>query len=334
MNNNISKIWAQLESEKHAGLVKRMFQYDSAFKIYCVQNTIDHSYGIALSFVKGVKFNLKPFSNLSHLKVEVYEDSSFGNSLLLCAMITDADKRDIFSYLCGNVITSIQKSTNITQAVKTFENTLLKWKNLFDLSHQRGLSNQEQQGLYGELLFLKKILEFAPDNAIGIIQTYVGCSKAIHDFQGSIWAVEVKTTSTNNPRSLTIHGAQQLDNSMFDKLFLCHCSLVATSKAGISLPDLICKLRQMLSSDLAALSIFNAKLFEAGYNDEDVHLYLDKYYQLRNMEYYQVKDIFPRIIAKDLQEGIGNIEYEIMIAACAPYCVNELLVVDTCINND
>lgn len=77
----------------------------------------------------------------------------------------------------------------------------------------------------------------------------------LRDFQGKDWAVEVKTTSTNNPQFLLINGERQLDDSMIDNLFLFHCSVEVSKSSGETLPERVKEIKDMLSSDLAA-SIF------------------------------------------------------------------------------
>jgi hypothetical protein len=42
-----------------------------------------------------------------------------------------------------------------------------------------------------------------------MLHTWVGVDKALRDFQDNSWAVEVKTTSTNNPQKVTINSERQ-----------------------------------------------------------------------------------------------------------------------------
>ena len=232
MNNKVLDIWKQFEQNRHKGMVKRLYSSDSTINIYCIYQYPEECYGIALSFPKTIRFNIKPYSNLSELKVELYEDSSFENSWLLCVTITDKDKKSIFSCLCENIIQTILKESSIKSAVTSFANTLIKWKNLFEKTHSTGLSKEEQQGLYGELCLLQKFLSDSKDSLYTIVNYYVGTDKSLRDFQGKDWAVEVKTTSTNNPQFLLINGERQLDDSMIDNLFLFHCSVEVSKSSG------------------------------------------------------------------------------------------------------
>lgn len=334
MNNKVLDIWKQFEQNRHKGMVKRLYSSDSTINVYCIYQYPEECYGIALSFPKTICFNIKPYSNLSELKVELYEDSSFENSWLLCVTITDKDKKSIFSYLCENIIQTILKESSIKSAVTSFANTLIKWKNLFEKTHSTGLSKEEQQGLYGELCLLQKFLSDSKNSLYTIVNYYVGTDKSLRDFQGKNWAVEVKTTSTNNPQLLLINGERQLDDSMIDNLFLFHCSVEVSKSSGETLPERVKEIKDMLSSDLAALSLFNAKLFEGGYLDTQEGQYSEHHYKLRKETFYHVTNDFPRIRENELRSGVGNVHYGITISDCEPYVVSEASVTNTTINHD
>ncbi|MDE7421304.1 MAG: PD-(D/E)XK motif protein [Muribaculaceae bacterium] len=335
MNNYIYKSWTRLESENHTGLVKRLISRNIPYQIYCIYDYSNKSFGIGVSYPKNIKINLTPFSSLSRLKIEVFEDTSFKNNLILSVLLSESDKKDLFSYLCVNMIETIAVARDIFTATQLFGNTLLRWKKLFESTLTDILSKEEQRGLYGELVFLRELVKLHPLSQYAAIQTYIGCSHAPHDFQGNSWAVEVKTTSTNNPQLLTINGERQLDDSMTGILFLCHCSVEVIKNSGETLPDIITEIKHILKSDFAALSLFNAKLFEAGYKEEFNHQYANIGYKNRFIRYYHVHENFPRIIETDLREGVGNVKYEISLPQSDLYRVTESFVLDKCtLDND
>lgn len=202
------------------------------------------------------------------------------------------------------------------------------------LSPKVGLSKEEQQGLYGELRFLKKCLTSTSQLYYDIVQSYVGTNRTMRDFQGKNWAVEVKTTSTNNPQVLIINGERQLDDTLVDNLYLYHCSVEVSKQAGESLPEMVHNIREILKDDVAACSLFNAKLFEAGYLDIHEPFYLKRYYKLRKDSFFCVKDKFPRIRENELRDGVGNVNYSISISSFYSYEVPEQQVFLKCLSND
>jgi hypothetical protein len=37
------------------------------------------------------------------------------------------------------------------------------------------------------------------------------------------------------------------------------------------------------------------------------------------MKFFEVVESFPRLLQKDLPDGIGDLNYSVILAACAPY---------------
>jgi len=124
---------------------------------------------------------------------------------------------------------------------------------------------------------------------------WVGCDKAMRDFQGEDWAIEVKTTATNGSDRLTINGERQLDDALLDRLFLHHLSVEVSRKNGQTLNRAIEDLRKALATDTIALHRFNTGLTHAGYFDEHAPMYQDRCYKIRREQAYRISGDFPRI---------------------------------------
>ena len=322
-SNHISEIWEILEEEKSVGLVKRLYSSDIPFHIYGTFQYPERYYGIAFTFSNDIRIDVSSFANLRDLKVMLLNDTTFVNSRLLIIELLHPSSRDIFASLCENLIHSVIKLNTEQRIIRTVVNQLEKWKTLFEKSSSTGLTPAEQQGLYGELHFLQKYLAKPDTNPCDALHTWVGMDKALRDFQGSNWAVEVKTTSTNNPQKVSISGERQLDDTLWENLFLFHFSVEVSNGNGQMLCQKVAVIREMLDSDTPALSLFNAKLFEAGYSDKHEHLYLDRFYQARNENYYRIENNFPRIRENELRGGVSDVKYAIILAMCDEYLVAE-----------
>lgn len=103
--------------------------------------------------------------------------------------------------------------------------------------------------------------------------------------------------------------------------------------SGETLPDKVRSIRSLLSSDLAALSLFNSKMFEAGYLDAQEIKYLEQHYKIRKECFYSVKGNFPRIRENELRPGVGNVQYGITISDCEPYIVSEMFVLNNTVRS-
>lgn len=322
-NNHIAELWQTLEEEKNIGLVKRLYSSDIPFHIYATLQYPERYYGVAFTFGNDIRIDISSFDNLRELKVMLVQDTTFVNSRLLIIQLLHPNSRDIFATLCENLVQSVIQLNDEQKISRTVVNQLEKWKTLFDKNNSTGLTPAEQQGLYGELHFLQKFLSKPEINPCDILHTWVGVDSALRDFQGSNWALEVKTTSTNNPQKVTINGERQLDESLLEYLFLFHYSVEISNGNGQTLPQKISVIRQMLENDNPALSLFNAKLFEVGYLDKHEPFYQDRFYQQRHESFYKIDSDFPRIKENELRNGISDVKYSIILAMCEEYLVPE-----------
>ena len=298
-NNHILELWKALEEEKNIGLVKRLYSSNVPFYIYGTFQYPERYYGIAFTFSNDIRIDISSFDNLRELKVILLTDTTFLNSHLMIIQLLHPNSRDIFATL------------------------LEKWKILFEKNNSTGLTSAEQQGLYGELHFLQKFLAKNCTPPCDVLHTWVGVDKAMRDFQGSTWAVEVKTTSTNNPQKVTINGERQLDETLLENLFLYHFSVEVSNGNGQTLCQKIAAIRKKLENDTPALSLFNTKLFEAGYLDKHESFYQDRFYQVRNENFYKIENDFPRIKENELRRGVSDVKYSIILAMYDEYLVSE-----------
>lgn len=324
--NNILEIWENIEQSNEIGLLKRLYTNDSELFIYAIFQNPERHCGIALSFNEHTHIDISSFSNLRDLQIVLMHDKSFTCNKLLIIKLLHYQSRDIFAVMCENMIQSVLSLHSEKQIAKTIINQLEKWQALFEKLKGEGLTSSEQQGLYGELHFLQKII--IRQNAIAALNAWVGTDKEIRDFQYNDWAIEVKTTSGNNHQKVNISNERQLDETLLRNLFLFHLSVEVAKKNGESLNSKIDTIRKVLQDNISAQNLFNNKLLEAGYFDRHKYLYEEKCYQIRNENYYKIDGDFPRIKEQEIRNGIGDIKYSIILSQCMDYLISENTVFD------
>lgn len=334
MNNHMLDLWAEMEVQHRMGIVKRLYDTNIPYHIFATYSSDERGYGISFSYPEGIRIDTTPFSNLKKLKVGIYNDTTLANSKMLLIQLLAPAQRDTFSCLCESLINTVKNMESEDKMIKSVINQLDKWRNLFDKAGIEGLSPSQQQGLYGELTFLRKLITKKAFLASEALDYWVGVDAAQRDFMGDSWAVEVKTTATSNPQEVTINSERQLDESLFKNLYLYHCSVEITKKNGETLPDKIYKLRRELENDPAALSKFNERLITAGYFDEDEALYAFRAYKVRGESIFRIEGDFPRIKESDIRAGVGNLTYSIVLSACTEYVKSESTVFNTIKKHD
>lgn len=322
-HNNISSLWEIMSQEKSVGLVKRLLPSSSPLKVFATYKYPENICGIAFSCDRELKLSIDSFYNLKELSVQLFLDASYQPNRLLTIQLFSDTNKDIFAYLCGNLIETIEKCETEAKAIKLVLNRLEKWKTMFSKGASDGLSITEQQGLYGELMYLHKLALRGVFSYVDTLKIWVGADKAMRDFQGNGWAVEAKTISINNADQITINGERQLDETLLNKLYLYHLAVETSRMNGQTLNDKVEELRSLFSDDKAALNVFNAKLMEAGYFDHHRELYRERCYKIRKESIYVIDDSFPRIKESELRDGVSNTVYSINVSTCAEYMVSE-----------
>lgn len=331
--DKLLELWNELEDLNQMGTIKRLYDSLIPYHVFATFTSGDKSCGIAFSYSNLVKVDISSFSNLKKLKVSLYDDQSYADSKLLVIELLSLSHKETFANLCCDLIDSVSESSDEEEMIVSVINQLGKWRNLFDKANISGLSNEQQQGLYGELCFLHKLLsrcDIPPETAV---EYWVGTEAAPRDFQGKDWAVEAKTSSSGSQK-VTINGERQLDETLVSELFLYHCSVEVSRANGETLPDKIKKLRIILNHSISALAIFNHKLLIAEYFDEESDLYLNRRYKIRGERYYRIEGGFPRIRENEIRRGVSDVNYAINISAFDDYCVTETELFNTLMSHE
>lgn len=331
MNNDnaIKLIWKELEGHQVPGIVKKALDIPSSLKMYCTYKNPDSYCGIAFSFNKKINIDISPFNNLSEIKVSLFKDNSFPDSKFLLIQLVNSESRvcDIFAAICGNIANTIQNISTEKEAVKMVISQMRKWQDLFSKRIKNILSIPEQQGLFGELSFLLKLINFSVDKVLSV-ESWVGPNMAPQDFKSEMWAVEVKTITVNKFPNVSINGELQLDETNFEKLYLYNLIVDIMPSEGKNLPELIGELRSILSPNENASNLFENKLIYSGYFDTDAEAYIERHYSINKENYYLIQGEFPRIKKDDLLLGVSEVKYSINLAV-----PNENLISENCVFN-
>lgn len=243
----------------------------------------------------------------------------------LTLLLNDGSQHDIFRALCANLMEAtaeipINKDRLVVEVVI---NRLERWQNLLKRALEKLLSKSEQIGLFGEILVLRdKYLSNL--KAADAVASWRGPHEDEQDFLFSDWLVEVKTQMSSSDRKLIISSQDQLDSAS-GNIIVCHQTLGQSSEKdpnSCSLLGLIKQVEGILSvSDSYALDLFYANLIQAGYNERDE--YDRDNLLLNDRSYFEVREGFPRIVASDLVEGVGDVHYTVRIDACNNFEINE-----------
>jgi len=221
--------------------------------------------------------------------------------------LVDQRLDEMFTALCVEV--SDRVAAEPERAVGALREVLKDWRALLAGNHEV-LSSSALAGLFGELYLLRSMLVHDP----GAAAFWTGPTGSAQDFHRGLDAVEVKTTTSPEGRTVTIHGADQLDVTEPGRLVLHWSRLLAGQ--GISVPELVKEVLE-LTDDRARLRTL---LRGVGYHDRDGEQYARQRFEVIESRTYLVGPGFPRITPAGLSgdavlAGVGPIEYTVDLDA-------------------
>lgn len=184
------------------------------------------------------------------------------------------------------------------------------------------LSEQQEVGLFGELLVLNHLLTLFPRPET--IRHWRGPDGEEHDFEVGDEDIEIKSTTAEESRHW-IGDVRQLQPTAARRLWLLSIQLTGAGAGGASLPELIAQVEQRLH-DPSSRDAFRGKLVALNWRDDLASLYTRRF-RLRSVpEVFAVDETFPAITPARLellgvdQSRIVRISYMIDLMGLPPSC--------------
>ena len=318
MKNDYSK-----ELYSSSKVITRQFAFSTGSKVNINLYKLDDA--CEISFLLPSDVDTDSFRKIPSWKgMEIHYLSSADNYLEF-KQVGNYDRR-IFVQVMQDVIDAVELA-GLSRTIFSVIDVLSKWSSFFKRNEQTTLSEIEQQGLYGELCVFEKLLKSRND----VVACWTGCMKETHDYYTDANAIEVKTSCKSGPDIIKVSNEYQLDDSDVDsRLYLVFLKKKRSEADGEKLPAIVKRIHEKLTEDQREK--FEDKLLKAGYIYKMPELYTYAF-RVRNERFFEVKEGFPRIIALNLDNGIGAVEYELSLDACTGYEVSEDVFIKELLHN-
>jgi Putative PD-(D/E)XK family member, (DUF4420) len=262
--------------------------------------------------------NLKQLPNVRGLSVYKEYFNNLGpiqnDSVLVFEQEKDQDEK-IFEVFIQNLVNNLvfQKEELIIKVHSVLE----RWKHFFGNSKNKRLSEQEQQGIFGEIRFMLDWIESHSNVPPSLIQHWEGPNSNRFDFVTLKAAVEIKASSVKINKHVKISNERQLlVTEAINDLYLMVYFIEKSLAYGETLDQVVRELKEKLQRYPETLVHLENKLLD---NRFEEGLYNDNRYFVEGMEVYQVVGDFPRILSEDLSKGIKNVKYEVDLDQCSEY---------------
>jgi hypothetical protein len=229
----------------------------------------------------------------------------------------DASPMDVFEVLVGDVCQAVSQRAPGVSLEGVVTDRLARWKAFFDEGRFAGLGPEAQQGLFGELWFLREVVAKCAGLPASV-RAWTGGSRTTHDFQFPNHAFEIKTSTAKQHVKVYIASERQLDTTGLETLHLVVLGFNVIQGGGETLPELVTSIRSRFAPGEPASGVFEDKLLEAGYIAVHVGHYVTGYV-FRSERTYAVGEGFPRLLERDLPPGTGDLSYSIVLSSCEPF---------------
>ncbi len=229
-------------------------------------------------------------------------------------ILTDAQHQDIFDLLVRDLIEATEQPQNERAGISRMLSRLSDWQQLLQRLSARGLSSEQQRGLWGELWFLKTVI--AP--VLGLseaIRSWTGPMGTDQDFQLGTVCIEVKTSTAHILDRVPISSERQLETPDDVALVLVGLSLDARLEHGTTLSSLVRKIRED-ADGIGCSALLDSRLEQYGYHVADASLYEVNGYSVRSFEPFRVGPEFPKLTSCNLPTGLNDIRYRVSLASC------------------
>ncbi|MBG9721510.1 PD-(D/E)XK motif protein [Bacillus mycoides] len=225
---------------------------------------------------------------------------------------------EIFESVLQNLIDHIIHMEYEDTLFSVAYRVLDKWRIFFSRGGYKRLNDEKQQGLFGELFYIKKWMERFPNQPPLLIENWEGPTSGRIDFKNHKYGVEIKTSTEGLRKEIKISNEKQLSlTDTVRNLYLYVCFIEINQTEGATLQEIVDRIREMLVKRSQRLLLkFNDLLLEMGFKDDE---YVDKLFFVHEEKNYHVTDCFPRISADSLPLGISHVSYYIDLTHCKEY---------------
>ncbi len=258
---------------------------------------------------RGIHINQEYFAKIGPLKEK--------NFLVISQEVNKSD--DIFENVLQNIVDHILVDEDLPLYTSLYE-VLDRWHNFFKKNWEAKLSEEEEAGLFGELYYINKWLEYFPSAPPLIINDWKGPLRFRIDFVRKKSGIEIKTLSPKLRDEVKISSEKQLElNPVINELFLYVLKIEKNDAVGSTLENIAKSIDEKLIKKAPSLAVkFRETLLLKNIKVEE---YNSNCFFIHEELAYEVREKFPRIESKQLPKGISRISYSLDLSHCEEFIV-------------
>lgn len=327
IEEEIKAVWNALaEVNERSGWQVLSVSAGAECKVMAARHYPENEEAVLIGFKIDNIPNSKDLPKGKGFRVEILCDKNLNPSYKWIGLIkVDGSSLDIFMGMVCDVLNIVSQRHHVSQSAifSIFLARIRSWQDFMSSSCCE-LSSESEIGLFGELFFLRFLLQNDLDNR-SVVRSWHGPIGGLQDFYLGQGAVEVKSTLASEGFIAKVFSLEQLDDSDISPIFIEAIRLKRDAQ-GLTLPMLVSNLRHLLKMDLTVLAEFENLLLRAGYLDSH-ESYYTKSLSVVEMRNILVDSNFPRLTRTTVNVGIRAAKYEIDLDKldCLVFSPNEML---------
>lgn len=253
------------------------------------------------------------------INVNYYRDSE---NYWLSFDLEDNKFQNLFYTFCSDMVNSLSGLSDAKDELEYIKNRFYNWKKMFQNVTIKELSEEKEQGIFGELYFLYKYMipKYGVDTSI---LSWAGPLKFNKDFSINDTWYEIKTSSVSST-NIKITSLSQLDSE--NEGFLSIVKVEKMSQEFNGNLSSVYNLIQLIMSQITTIKVqddFLNKLVEYGLGPDNN--FGSRQFDVKNVKLYLVNNKFPRLTKNEITyEEIDNVSYLLNLTGIEKYKVEEL----------
>ncbi len=251
------------------------------------------------------------------LDIEMVDIPQINNSSRF-VQITNVDNKDeVFLAFCSTLYDELRECSTYFDVVEVLFKTIRYYKTYFS-NPNKPLTDEEEQGLYAELVFLDRLISAKGEE---VIKNWEGPNKNKRDFVFAEKSIEIKSTTSQINPSIRISNELQLDSSYPENINL---FLKVFVLEKVEEGDSLSQIAKRISDNLVDVELKKLYIQKLLMNKVDYNIYQDTYYySIQKEHFYHVTDDFPSIRKSQLDDHVFKVEYYISLNDLDNYVCEE-----------
>lgn len=242
-----------------------------------------------------------------------------GQNGKLVLRLNETSNWELFHALCSDLVRATTGIDDSPTACAIIVRRLDRWQEFLKKARSGILPLESIKGLIGELLFLSERVapEFGWNDAVSF---WKGPEGSPQDFAIHQIAVEIKCQAGSSKPHVRITSAEQLEPQLPEGYLVVYTIATAdeSEETAFTLNGLVEQIRGELESEShTSRERFEDLLYRAGYVTSEE--YNEVHFCSIAAKSFRLSEGFPRILASQLNSGIGNVSYTLNLEDCVGF---------------